>query len=52
MGVIKMATKVEMDVVVTDKGTLALARQHTTFEAVPLGQHATKINPTAKNVGR
>lgn len=46
-----MAPKVEQVVMATDKATLALAKKAITLEAVPPGQHATKINPTAKKEG-
>ena len=37
---------------VTDRATSARARNAMTFEAVPPGQHETRIRPTAKGVGR
>ncbi len=45
-----MATEVETIVIITDKATLARAKNATTFDAVPPGQHDTRINPTA-NMG-
>ena len=46
-----MAPKVEQVVMATDKATLALAKKAITLEAVPPGQQATRINPTAKKGG-
>ena len=37
---------------VTESATLAFAKYTITFEAVPPGQLATKIRPTAKKGGR
>ena len=47
-GVNAIAARVESIVIVTDKATLPRARYATIFDAVPPGQHATRINPTAK----
>src|SRR5687768_11076321 len=46
-GVITIAAKVEHIVIRTDSATFPFARYVTTFDAVPPGQHATKINPAA-----
>ena len=43
-----MATIVEMAVMVTDKAKLERDKNTITLEAVPPGQHDTKINPTLK----
>jgi len=46
------ALGVETAVIVTESATSTLARYEITFEAVPPGQHATRIRPTAKAGGR
>ena len=43
-----MAAIVEMAVMVTDKAKLERDKNTITLEAVPPGQHDTKINPTLK----
>ena len=43
-----MEARVEQAVMVTDRATSALAKYAITLDAVPPGQEATKINPTAK----
>ena len=52
VGVIATARSVENAVIVTDSATSARARNEMMFEAVPPGQQETRINPTAKGVGR
>ena len=44
-GVIMIATKVETVVRLTERAVLVRAMKHTTLEAVPPGQHATKTSP-------
>lgn len=50
-GVITIAPIVEHIVISTDKATFARAMYVTTFDAVPPGQHPTRISPTASGVG-
>ena len=49
VGVITVAMNVLTVVNTTLSGTLAPARNVTTFDAVPPGQHPTKINPAASD---
>jgi hypothetical protein len=51
-GVITNASKVEVNVTITANATLARARKLITFDAVPDGQLATRISPTAKPASR
>ena len=48
---ISKAIKKGSKVIVTEKATFKLDRYAITFDAVPPGQHETKINPTAKKSG-
>ena len=50
-GVMRGARSVEMEVMVTDRATSALARYEITLEAVPPGAHPTRITPTATASG-
>ena len=50
-GVTTTAATVEQNVITTDKATFARAINATTFDAVPPGQHATIITPTARSGG-
>lgn len=50
-GVTTTAATVEQNVITTDNATFALAMNATTFDAVPPGQHATSIRPTARSGG-
>ena len=43
---------VEIKVILTEKATFKFDRYAITLDAVPPGQHETKINPTAKKSGR
>ncbi len=52
VGVIATARSVDSAVMVTDSATSARARNEMTFDAVPPGQQETRINPTARGVGR
>ena len=47
-----MAKSVETVVIITDNAKFALAKYAITFDAVPPGQHATNIKPTAKEASR
>ena len=49
--VIQIAARVEARVMLTDRATFPLAKKTTTLEAVPPGQEATRINPTAISGG-
>ena len=49
---IKIAAKVEIEVIQTESATFAFAKYAITLEAVPPGQQETKISPTAKKGGR
>ena len=51
-GVIKIAIIVEQAVIHTERATSALDKYEITLEAVPPGQHETKIIPTAKRGGK
>ena len=51
-GVKKIAANVENVVIHTESARFALAKKAITLEAVPPGQHETRINPTAKKVGK
>lgn len=51
-GVRRTESKVEIEVRVTDNATSALAINVKTLDAVPPGQQATRISPTAKGVGK
>lgn len=51
-GVNATDSKVEMEVRVTDSATSAFAINVKTFDAVPPGQQATRISPTANGVGK
>ena len=51
-GVNTIAARVEQVVMATDSATLALAKNAITLDAVPPGQHATNMRPTAKKGGR
>ena len=51
IGVKTTPIRVEIKVIVTEKATFKLDRYAITFDAVPPGQHETKINPTAKKSG-
>ena len=52
LGVITAASSVEMIVIATDSATSVRARNAMTFDAVPPGQHETRMSPTARGVGR
>ena len=43
---------VEIKVILTEKATFKFDRYAITLDAVPPGQHETKINPTAKKSGK
>lgn len=51
-GVTIGARIVETEAMATASGTFPLARNTMTFDAVPLGQHPTKITPTATSFGK
>ena len=52
VGVINTAPRVEHIVIETERATSAQAIKVTTLLAVPPGQQATRINPTANTVSR
>ena len=51
MGVKRTPITVEIKVMLTEKATFKFDRYAITLDAVPPGQHETKINPTAKKSG-
>jgi hypothetical protein len=51
-GVRNIANSVDAIVRLTERATFAFAKKTTTFEAVPPGHDATKINPTAISLGK
>ena len=51
-GVIQIAARVEARVMLTESATFPRAKKTTTLEAVPPGQEATRIKPTAISGGK
>lgn len=52
IGVMRTASNVDPAVIVTERVTSARARNEITFDAVPPGQHDTRMIPTARGDGR